>query len=701
MATSELLGALWPDENRPTTARKIVQNAVWALRALFADETGDSPGADPGLITQAPGYVLRVDPERVDLHRFGRRVAEGRACLSTGRPEEAARLLSEALDEWHGPALADLAEAGTDWPELTALSQMRLDVMEDRFEAELRSGHHHSILGELVSLAEEEPLRERLCGQLMLALYRCGRQAEALDVFGRVRRSLVEEHGLEPSRELQLLQQNILTHDSVLAPPATSLSSLRAVTPPDGSRGQERAGEEPPDGRPAAPQRLVPDRSARRPAAAPATAGPQRAHGTAPELRTERRAVAVLLVRACFSDEAGTLGDPRTSVTLHEAVTAVVECVEEFGGTVTGSLGSVSVAVFGLRGDGGGASFDAVRAAVALRARLNQVPGPAWHAVVSAGEALVRRDPYDPAAPVFVVGRLVDEARSLLAAVPPGEIHINGDAVRDTAGLVRQSATARLGVRVVAGLQAGGGSKLPDPFDGYGAELSILRSLLLRTRRHDAPHLVTILGDQGVGKTRFLADFVRDIQGEAVRVVRVRAGDGARLTVCDVLRACCGLAASDTADGRLTEIVRRVAGHGETAERLLRRLCPGWGRDDCGGEDHRLEGETLDGWCDLLVLLAREQPLVLCVDDAQLAEDAVLDLVERLASESQDVPLFMVMCAQPTLLERRPFWGSGLRHSGTLTLEWLPGPGAGQVVGEGWLRELAVREPSGGGSDVR
>ncbi|NEA49639.1 AfsR/SARP family transcriptional regulator, partial [Streptomyces sp. SID10815] len=229
VATSELLGALWPDESRPATARKIVQNAVWGLRALFADGGGAGRGPRPELVTQTPGYLLRVDPDTVDLHRFNRRVAEGRARLSAGQPAQAAALLGAGLEEWHGPALADLAEAGTDWPELTALSQLRLDVMEDRFEAELRSGHHHSVLGELVSLAEEEPLRERLCGQLMLALYRCGRQAEALEVFSRVRRSLVEEHGLEPSRELQLLQQNILVHDPALAAPAVVAPVLPAV----------------------------------------------------------------------------------------------------------------------------------------------------------------------------------------------------------------------------------------------------------------------------------------------------------------------------------------------------------------------------------------------------------------------------------------------------------------------------------------
>ncbi|GAA5073933.1 hypothetical protein GCM10023336_61680 [Streptomyces similanensis] len=659
VATSELLGALWPDESRPATARKIVQNAVWGLRALFADGGGAVRGPRPELVTQTPGYLLRVDPDTVDLHRFNRRVAEGRARLSAGQPAQAAALLGAGLEEWHGPALADLAEAGTDWPELTALSQLRLDVMEDRFEAELRSGHHHSVLGELVSLAEEEPLRERLCGQLMLALYRCGRQAEALEVFSRVRRSLVEEHGLEPSRELQLLQQNILVHDPALAAPATVAPVLPAV----------HTRPEPPE-----PQRALPE------PAAPRAAGPAAPH-------TERRSVAVLLVGVRTAEETG--AEARSSRALYDAVAAVADCVEEFGGTVAGSLGGSTVAVFGLGTGRDGASLHAVRAALALRARLSQVPGPTWHAAVSAGEALVRHNPYDASAPVRVVGRLVDEARSLLTGVPAGEIQLTGEAVRDTADLVRQLPTERAGVRAVAGLRtAGQAAALPDPSGGFEAELGLVTGLLARSRRLDAPHLVNLLGGQGVGKTRFLTDFVRRIQDEAVRVVRVRGGDVAGWTVCDVLRACCGLPVSDTADSRLTGVVRRVAGRGETAERLLRRLGPG--RPHRSGDQG---AEAFDAWCELLVLLAREQPLVLCVDDAHAAEDAVLDLVERLASVPHEVPLLIVALARPAdLLERRPRWGTGLRHSVTLTLERLPGATAEPALDAGWLGAPAHEE---------
>lgn len=218
VATSQLLDALWPEDARPVTARKMVQNAVWGLRALL--ESGDYEGHEPPqLLTRAPGYILRVDPEQLDATRFERAVAAGRARLDAHEAAEAAELLGEALGEWRGSALSDLAEQGVEWAELTALRQLRLDAMEERFEAELACGRHHAVLGELTSLAEAEPLRERLCGQLMLALYRCGRQAEALSVFSRVRQALVEEYGLEPSAALQTLQRRILRHDQALACP--------------------------------------------------------------------------------------------------------------------------------------------------------------------------------------------------------------------------------------------------------------------------------------------------------------------------------------------------------------------------------------------------------------------------------------------------------------------------------------------------
>jgi DNA-binding SARP family transcriptional activator len=228
VATSDLIDALWTDTgSAPATARKILQNAVCGLRTVFADH-------GPELLTQPPGYLLRVDPARVDLFEFARHAEQGRAELAMGAPERAATTLRDALALWRGPALADLVADGLVWPELTAVQHARLDVLEDYFEAELANGRHHTALGELEMLVETEPLRERLCQQLMLALYRGGRQADALRVYARVRTELVERLGLEPGHTLRQLQQSILAHDPALALPTRTPGSQRELKILDG-----------------------------------------------------------------------------------------------------------------------------------------------------------------------------------------------------------------------------------------------------------------------------------------------------------------------------------------------------------------------------------------------------------------------------------------------------------------------------------
>ncbi|MER5844539.1 BTAD domain-containing putative transcriptional regulator [Streptomyces prasinus] len=729
VATSEMLSGLWPEEELPATARKIVQNAVWGLRALLGSPPGDEGplrGHRPELLTQAPGYVLRVASDRLDVNRFERQAAEGRARLFAGDAEEAARLLREALAEWRGPALADLAERGVAWPELTALEQLRMDVMEDRFEAELLCGRHQTVLGGLVSLVAEQPLRERLCRQLMLALYRCGRQAEALSVFTRVRRALVEEYGLEPSRDLQLLQQSILTHDPALAAPAVTgeervvLAEVRPLHdgPQAGDTAPER--QEPPrvdmpqqTGVPrvtapqpesAAPQPVAGsggDRGGDRPGPGPvheadtAPAAPP-AHGPAVPERTagdrtaadraaggpvaERCQVSAVLVRTGFTDEAATLDDDRIASALHDAVSAFVEEIEKFGGTVVGSLGYVSVALFGLRDDPATASLDAVAAAFAVRDRFPDTPGPTFHAVVIADSVLVHHDPHDPAFPVTVAGRLLDDAQTLLSAVPPGEVYVSGDAARFSEARNRHSPAPRSGRsphapepdRHVSRRPAWTGvpGSLEEPA-GHEHELSIVTNLLAHSSSTTAPHLVTILGGEGVGKSWFLEEFERRVTQHSpeVRVIRAgataSAGSAPRLAR-DILAACCGLPPGAGADGRFAEAVCRLAGNGP-AERLLYHLLPLMG-PAARGASH---DEVHESWIEVVALAARERPIVLCFDDIHRSEDSLLDCVERLVATARPAPLFVLASARPELLERRPFWGSGQRHASTFTLESL------------------------------
>ena len=210
---SQIVTAIW-DDNPPDTARKMVHNSVSAIRKTLAAYAG---GADaPALVTQAPGYLLQVDHDSVDLHLFRRLVALGRADLEAGEPAAARRQLRQGLDLWCGRALSDLVESGTRWSELAAIEDERISAYEDCFAAELACGRHREITPELKVLTAAEPLREGLGQQYMVALYRSGRQVEALNIFRNTRKALLDGLGVEPGPALQRQYQLILQHDSSL-----------------------------------------------------------------------------------------------------------------------------------------------------------------------------------------------------------------------------------------------------------------------------------------------------------------------------------------------------------------------------------------------------------------------------------------------------------------------------------------------------
>jgi DNA-binding SARP family transcriptional activator len=202
VSTDRLHDELW-GESPPATAAKSIQLYVSRLRK----ELGEGR-----LVTRPPGYVLTVEPHELDAARFRRLVGEARNI----EPERAARKLREALDLWRGRPLADLEYEPFAQPEIARLREARLAALEQRIDADLAAGHHAALVGELEGLVSEHPLRERLWAQLMLALYRSSRQAEALEAYRAARRSLSEELGLEPGTELKQLEQAILTHDPEL-----------------------------------------------------------------------------------------------------------------------------------------------------------------------------------------------------------------------------------------------------------------------------------------------------------------------------------------------------------------------------------------------------------------------------------------------------------------------------------------------------
>ncbi len=216
-----LIEDLW-GESPPRTARDALQNYVSLLRKSLGSDV---------LVTREGGYLLDVSPDQVDAARFERLAAEAR---EIDTPDGRAEKLREALELWRGPALADLTYEPFAAVEIARLEELRLAATQDLIDAELELGRHADLVPELETLIEEHPFDERLRGQLMLALYRAGRQAEALDAYQAARRALDEELGLEPGPPLRELEQAILRHDASLqataaAKPVT-LPTRRTVT---------------------------------------------------------------------------------------------------------------------------------------------------------------------------------------------------------------------------------------------------------------------------------------------------------------------------------------------------------------------------------------------------------------------------------------------------------------------------------------
>jgi predicted ATPase/DNA-binding SARP family transcriptional activator len=243
VSVDRLQEALW-GERPPATAATALQGYVSQLRRMLeaAEEGGSSL-----LVTRSPGYSLTAAPEQLDVGRFEQLATSGREAFATGEPARAATLLAEALALWRGAPLADFSYEAWAQAAIGRLEELRLSVLEDRIEADLAGGRHGELVGELESLIAEQPLRERLRCQLMLALYRGGRQADALEAYQAARGTLVQELGIEPSPQLLELNRLILNHDPSLAPPervTTSGPIIVLPVPPTPLVGREHELEE-------------------------------------------------------------------------------------------------------------------------------------------------------------------------------------------------------------------------------------------------------------------------------------------------------------------------------------------------------------------------------------------------------------------------------------------------------------------------
>ncbi|MEV6926601.1 BTAD domain-containing putative transcriptional regulator [Dactylosporangium sp. NPDC051485] len=690
-AASQLLNALWPVDDAPPSARKILQNAVWGLRRVLTAADGSV-----SLLTQPPGYRLVVPVHDVDLFRFQGMVERGRERLAAGEPEVAADVLRDALALWRGPILADLVEADIVWPELAAAENSRLDAMEDYFDAQLACGRHQAMLGELEAVVEHaSALRERSCRQLMLALYRSGRQVDALNVYSRTRAALVEELGLEPGRELQLLQLQILAQD-----PALELAARSTATAIPGAPAAPAAVREHTAPAPSAPS-VPPAQSG--PSAPPVPSLPLAP--LAPPEGGSREDVSVLLVRSEVG--AGASGDD-VDGDLERLALWTRDSIEQFGGKVAATIGLVSMATFPVP-EGDCAERRAVLSALAVRDGLRVFPAPAgadiaFRAAVVTGAALMRYSPGERSAPVAVTGQVVDRCHALLAHAAAGEIRLCDRTRQATEAVFVCDQAVEPGEWVARGVRRDAEADAM-PMVEREFELSLLSDLMERARHQVTSHLVTIVGDAGIGKTRLLTEFGQSIGARAYTArFNVGAGRSASGDVFDMCRelvlALCQVQPSDTVAVRLEKLERTIRDLVTDEARVEWLLACLTAYIDPDADRAHLTDDAveLEAWWRLLGPVTLQRTLVLLVDDLHRASEPVLNLISRLA-DFADAPLLVVATAHPSLFELRPDWGGGKRHITTLTLEPLSDAAVDRLLETaggtaeprtalGWLRQL-------------
>ncbi len=603
LPTEQLLVELWGDDASRSAANAL-QAAVSRLRKVLPPDR---------LVTQAPGYVLRVAPDELDVDRFHRLTARGRTELAASAPAQAAQSFTAALSLWRGQALADFRYEPFAQHEITRLEELRLSCVEDRIDADLAVGAGGGLVAELRRLVTDHPTREHLRGQQMLALYRSGRQQEALQAFEELRQVLAEELGLEPSPALARLQTAVLRQDPAL------------------------------DDRGPAPAPVV-----------------------APALT--RRLVTVLTVELRARSLPGPDGatpvlDPETRRAVHARARALVApVVALYGGTALPADDASIVATFGVTSVHEDDALRAVRTAsdvggllaseaTALRAahRIEVT----WHTAVASTEALVGTSDAGG-----FTGETAALSARLATSAAPRQIFLNEEA-RQLAGTAVDVRPDGAGGYLVESVLTGARPltpRLDAHLAGRDAELATLRRAAADSAQLSASMLVTLVGEPGIGKSRLVHELVRTVDPDT-RVLSGRCLPyGEAITYWPV-----------------REIVRQATGGSESVDALLALMED---ESDSatvattvaavlGSEPATAPQPAEIFWAvrRLLESLARDRPLIVVFDDVQWGQATLLDLVESLALQSGGRPVTVVAVCRPELFDGRPAWAATVpRH---------------------------------------
>jgi DNA-binding SARP family transcriptional activator/tetratricopeptide (TPR) repeat protein len=628
VSADRLVDALWGNDP-PANAPNALQTVVSRLRRAVGDDR---------VLTRPPGYVLAISGADVDAICFEQLADEGRRALAGGDAARAGEKLRAALDLWSGAPLAEFA--GQDFASLEAarLEDRRLAAMEDRIEADLGLGRHADVVEEVSALAGANPLRERLQAQHLIALYRTGRQAEALARYREVAAALREEHGLEPGKGLRELERRMLRQDPALDPPR-QVGTTATPRPPGGG----------------------------------ATAG-------APV----RRLVSVVYVE--LEEVAGTAGelDPER---LHAAQRRIFEelgaVMERHGGVIERLPGDDAVATFGFdqshEDDAGRAVRAAGSVASAVAQAVDALGGdvrapPSASVGVASGEVIAGDDS-------ILGARVVRTARSLARSAAAGEVLVDAR----TADLARHGAEyervtsgervqlARFRLRSPPGYLPSARPLGTAAFVNREQECAALARALDAAVGGRRAHVVTVLGPPGIGKSRLVYEFTSSVAGRA-RVVGGRClsyGEGT--SVFALSGVVWGMVGEDVEVGLAT----RLAGV-ERGEQIAARVSAAVGAGGQGGPAEEIQWAVRR----LLECVASDRPLVVRLDDVHWAEPWLLDLVEYLAAFAV-APFLVVMCARTDeLRDIRADWTRPGVPGDVLELESLSSTHTHELVSE-------------------
>jgi DNA-binding SARP family transcriptional activator/class 3 adenylate cyclase len=592
-----LIDGLWGDEP-PETAAQTVQVYVSRLRKLLPAET---------LVTRSPGYVLELDAQQVDAHRFARLAAEARSLP----PAQAAPLLREALELWRGPALAEFAAEPALHAEGARLEEARLAAREQLLEADLALGRHAEVVGELDALVRAHPLRESLRALQMLALYRAGRQAEALASYQDARAALVDELGLDPSPSLQKLEQAILQHHP----------SLELVLPAE------------PVEPPAAPTTSV-------------------------RIAPARKTVTVMVCEAAASTVDGSRPDSDVlRLVMSRYFEAAAAVLRRHEGQIERFENDAVVSVFGLPRVHEDDAIRALRAAAELRAgvaELNRSLELDFRSTldlrigVDTGEVLTGIDERP------TTGDVLTSVVRVQQGAARGEIAI----AAETLALVRDTVEVeehRPGVYRVTSFEPWAPRpfrRLDAPMVGRANELERIRAVFATAAERSTCVRCTVLGPAGVGKSRLARELVEGIDAQVVEGRCLPYGEG--ITYSAIVDVVTQLA------GGYRELLAATPAAAATIASLL-------------GESRESTAAEEVAWAvrKLLEASAHTKPLVVVFDDVQWGEPGFVELVEHVVYLSTGVPILLLCLARPELLDRHPSWGAARGDSTTVLLEPL------------------------------